>query len=74
MNTSRRFWIAFAFCQGLGVLGAASWSSVTVLDARWLWMMGFFLMMPGNYLASEIVDRTLWRSGLSLLTLSAGVS
>ena len=66
----RSFWIVFAVWQALGVVGAVCWSFTMSRLGPVLWGMGFLLMMPGNYLAAEAVDRTLWTSGLSLRALS----
>ena len=67
---SKRVFFVFAVVQGLGVLGAVLWSSTYSAAGPWLWMMGFFLMFPGNFSSASLVDATLWGTGLSLRDLS----
>lgn len=64
---SKRALIVFAVWQGLGATGFLFWDWPRNTAA--LWVMGFILLLPGNYLASFIVERFLWGS-FSLLTLS----
>ena len=67
---SKRLLVVFVVVQGLGVLGAVLWSVTYTAAGPWLWMMGFFLMFPGNFASASLVDATLWETGLSLRALS----
>ncbi len=59
--------VAFAIWQALGAAGFLCWEAI---NSPVLLVMGWALLLPGNLIASYVVNLTLWGTGLSLLALS----
>jgi hypothetical protein len=65
----RKAWIAFAAVQIAGEICAWTWAIPYGPIGRWQWMGAFILLLPGNELASIIIEKLFWMSGMSLLAM-----
>lgn len=65
---SKRVAIVFTIWQALGAFGFLFWNWPK--DTPALWVIGFVLLLPGNFIASNIIENVLWQSPLSLQAMS----
>lgn len=71
MRSGRRFLALFVFFQVAGIASSwLCWRAPSGIGVP-LWIAGFLLLLPGNYLGSWISTALLWRGGLSLISLGA---
>jgi hypothetical protein len=59
----------FAAVQVIGEGCQWSWSSTQSAIGPVLWGGAFFLLLPGNFVGGCLIEKALWRSGLSILTM-----
>lgn len=68
-KTSRTWTIIFAMVQSIGIACSWLWQHAPADIGVALWGTTLVLLIPGNFLASWMVERLFWRSGLSLASL-----
>jgi hypothetical protein len=59
----------FVLVQSIGIACAWLWHHVPADIGVALWGVALVLLIPGNFLASWIVESSFWRSGLSLTSM-----
>jgi hypothetical protein len=67
---NRTGWLVFVGVQAVGEVCA--WSARYSLSALGpvLWFIGFVLLLPGNILGWLIVEKLLWKTGLTISQLT----
>ncbi len=65
----KKAWYAYAAFQVLGEICQWSWPSTQSAIGPVLWTGAFFLLLPGNFVGGYIIEKFLWRSGLTLLQM-----
>lgn len=72
MMTSRTWATAvFVLVQSIGIACSWLWQHVPADISVVLWGTALVLLIPGNFLASWIVENSFWQSGLSLTSMGA---
>jgi hypothetical protein len=65
----RGLWRVFVVVQAIGEVCQWSWPSVYSAIGPWLWAGAFFLLFPGNLTGGYLIEKFLWRSGLTLFEM-----
>ncbi len=67
---SRRGWLIFLAVQAVGEVCA--WTAGHFLSALGpaLWVVGSVLLLPGDLVGAFIVEKLLWKSGLTMTQLT----
>jgi hypothetical protein len=70
MRMTSRIWMTvFVLVQSMGIACSWLWPHVPANIGAALWGTALVLLIPGNFLATWIVERSFWRSGLSLASM-----
>jgi hypothetical protein len=65
----RRMWLVFVVVQAIGEICQWSWPSTYSGIGPLLWGGAFFLLLPGNFTGGYLIEKTLWRSSLTLFEM-----
>jgi hypothetical protein len=65
----RNIALAFLICQLLGELFAWAAPHITGPAGPWLWVASIILLFPGDHIATWVIEKLLWTSGLHFATL-----
>lgn len=69
MSSRNRATSVFAVLQWVGMALSWLWQHVSSEAGMVLWWAALILLIPGNFLASWIVEKSLWHSGFSLTSM-----